>query len=650
MNENPALTRVRRHEVFTAMPEQELPVLFGLLEGLDLSALDCLTIRDMLQLTGLQSDAALFAVLALMFAMTAEGSLCLEVSASSLVARLNAGCGLSDARRLTQRFRRHLDEGSYEALITEKSGVFVPLVLVRRRDGDLLYFHRFFQHEKSLERGMEAFIEVPPPDLAQPADGVIDRLYSAPLCLRRAVGAQPLEKDPRQAMALKCGLEKRFAIISGGPGTGKTSLMVNLVRALVRMGVPANRIFLGAPTGRAAQRMSEALQYYLSTIREPDDDDRSLADLSGSTLHKMLGYRPGRNDFRYDRDNPLPADAVVLDEASMVDVVMMDHFLQAVDPRCTRLIFLGDRDQLPSVAAGAVFASMIPRQDGDHRFRDHMVLLEKVHRSGKRLAELAVSLNAGRVPEKAPVSMEGALVMPDDDWCQVPYEGPGRWQRDQSRWLRHQYLQLHRDGGPAFRDTVTLARGRSRAELLGTEEGRVLLQQLFRQMNGCRILTLVRRGPLGCEAINRRLAAEMSLAVEGAAAATDRLFSGALVLVTRNDYGRQLFNGDLGVALRDDEGLCRVYFQRAGAFAGFSRQQLPAWEFGYAVTVHKSQGSEFDDVLLVLPDDESHRLLFREIVYTGVTRARRRVIIYGPRRVLERAVSRPSERTSGLVW
>jgi len=644
------LSRMRSMDVFAGLSEEALPVLLDLVDGLDLSPLDCLTVRDLLQLTGLRSDAALFAVLAVMFSLTAEGSLCLDVSAASLAASLAPGCGRENARRLAERFGRRLAAGRYETLIAVDSDAYLPLVLVRHKGRELLYFHRFFRHEKNLEQGVQAFLSGPRLALVEPAEVIVDRLFSPPLCLRRSAGGEPLEKDAQQVQALKDCLENRFTIVSGGPGTGKTSLMANMVRALVRTGVSPERIFLGAPTGRAAQRMTEALQHYLGTIREPAECDRELSALCGSTLHKMLGYRPGRNDFRYNAANLLPAEAVVLDEASMVDVVMMDHFLQAVDSRSTRLVLLGDRDQLPSVEAGAVFASMFPGKDRSHPFRDHVVLLEKVYRSGRRLAELAASLNAGRVPNGESVSLKSALEMSDDSWCRVAFRGSGAWQQDQSYWLQDQYLRPQAGGEPSLRDTVSLAVGRSQSELIGSEGGRALLTRLFQHLDGCRILTLVRRGPFGCETVNRHLAAEMSLAIEGTAAMPGGLFSGALVLITRNDYGRQLFNGDLGVALRDDEGLCRVYFQRSGAFAGFSRQQLPAWEFGYAVTVHKSQGSEFDDILLVLPGEEGNRLLSREIVYTGVTRARCRVIIYGARRVLEQGIRRKIERTSGLVW
>ncbi len=650
MTEKADAASLHELSVFGQIDAGQIAELAALIERLELSMLDCLTLRDLLRLGAVHADAALFAVVAALFAAAAEGSLCLEVSPEALASLLGPGCGPQRAHELAAQFCRRLDQGRYASLIADDPCAYLPLVRVSADGKKRLYFHRYFCHERRLAQRLEAFLEQPRQQPQPPPETIVEALFSPGGCLRERPGGAPLAKDRRQVDAIMCCLQKPFTIISGGPGTGKTSLMVNLVRALVRAGAAPERIYLGAPTGRAAQRMTEAMQQYLSSIREPSEQDLCLAETGGSTLHKMLGYRNARDDFRYNAANPLPADAVVVDEVSMVDVVMMNRLLQAVDPRRTRLILLGDRDQLPSVEAGAVFAGLIPRGEGDHRFREHLVLLEKVYRSGRRLAALAAGINAGRMPERAPLSLQDALRMPADEWCRVAPRGAAEWQRDQDIWLRAQYLAPQAEAASSFRDVTLQAAGRGEDALTGSRQGRRLLTRLFGYVNACRILTLVRGGPFGCEAVNRRLADGVRLAVEGAAGQGRELFSGALVLITRNDYARQLFNGDMGIALRDDEGVCRVYFQRAGAFIGFSRQQLPAWEFGYAVTVHKSQGSEFQDVLLVLPDDANHRLLSREIVYTGVTRARRRVIVYGNDRVLARAVGRRIERTSGLFW
>jgi exodeoxyribonuclease V alpha subunit len=186
---------------------------------------------------------------------------------------------------------------------------------------------------------------------------------SEPLSLRVSKNGALLIKDRHQINAIKLALSSQFSIISGGPGTGKTSLMVNILRCLVRAHIHTEKIdtekidiekiLLAAPTGRAAQRMTEAVSGNISTIANPSPEDIRLLKLKGATLHKILKYKAYKNDFHYKDTNPLPASVIVVDEASMIDVVMMDKFLQAIDPAKTRLIFMGDKDQLPSVEAGA---------------------------------------------------------------------------------------------------------------------------------------------------------------------------------------------------------------------------------------------------------------------------------------------------------
>ena len=158
--------------------------------------------------------------------------------------------------------------------------------------------------------------------------------------------------------------------------------MVNILRCLVRAGIPISHIIFGAPTGRAAQRITETVQNNIATIQEPAAEDLDLLNLKGSTLHKILRYRSYAHDFYYQHSNPLPASVVLIDEVSMVDVVMLDKFLQAVDPVKTKLVFLGDKDQLPSVEAGSVFEEMIPNEIRASRFKNRFVVLQKVYRSG----------------------------------------------------------------------------------------------------------------------------------------------------------------------------------------------------------------------------------------------------------------------------
>ncbi|NQU12608.1 MAG: ATP-binding domain-containing protein [Desulfobacteraceae bacterium] len=185
-------------------------------------------------------------------------------------------------------------------------------------------------------------------------------------------------------------------------------------------------------------------------------------------------------------------------------------------------------------------------------------------------------------------------------------------------------------------------------QLITSDSGQVILEQIFAVVERARILSIVRKGSYGCVGVNYQICEHLYSKFDDKA--NSNIFPGAVIMVTRNDYSKELFNGDVGVVLRDPKGTYRAFFPRFGSYISFAVDMLPPWEHAFAMTVHKSQGSEFDDVLLVLPEDEAHRLLTREIVYTGITRAKKRIIIYGKESALATALERKIERQSGLTW
>jgi exodeoxyribonuclease V alpha subunit len=411
-----------------------------------------------------------------------------------------------------------------------------------------------------------------------------------------------------------------------------------------------SRIILGAPTGRAAQRMTETVQNNIVSIQELSSEDSALLDLKGSTLHKILGYRNSQHAFYYRESNPLPASVVVIDEVSMVDVVMLDKFLQAIDPAQTKLILIGDKNQLPSVEAGAVFAEMIPDGTRAARFEDRFVVLQKVYRSGTNLLELANQANQGSFPPFKAVAFDKALSQAPDQWAFVNAESFGQWQEHLHQWVNVQYLSPISGGDESYATLITRAGEMTADNITSSEAGRSLLGRIFSVVERARILSLLRNGMYGCTVINDVIADHLVHIFDPSAKRQSDGFSGALVIITRNDYSKELFNGDVGVIIKDAHEAYRAFFHRSGSYISFPVNLLPSWEFAFAMTVHKSQGSEFDDVLLVLPDDENHRLLTREIVYTGITRAKKRVLLYGSQPALKTALQRKIRRQSGLMW
>jgi len=620
-------------------------------QALDLSSIDWMTIRDLLELGNLQNDHPLIIVLALMFAAMREGSLCLELNHSH-IGRLVPRTEIEEVNDLITRFLIGLKKNRYRHLVaTDKSNRY-PLVFETTAGTKRLYFQKYYFHEKNLHRRIKALLSVDPSCDASDSsiDSILNEIYSEEQSLRLGKTGRPINRDPDQVAAIRQTLSSPFTIVSGGPGTGKTSVMVNILRGLVRTGIPANQIALAAPTGRAARRITEAVSKQLPTIPSPSNEDRQLLALKGSTLHKLLRYSRHRHDFYYHKGNPLPVDVAIIDEVSMVDVVMLAKFLNALDPAHTRLILVGDKDQLPSVEAGAVFAEMIPTDDRLAIFKDHLVILRHIYRAGVEINELAAKLNRGQCPLYEPVVFKAALEGKIDRWTVVAPMAPDRWQNGLHQWADYYLLKPAVKNSKSYDYLIKEAARKDRKDFTRTDAGRHLLEQIFELMGRMKILTLLRHGPFGCYGINQIIQQYLVSCMDTALDPVTGIFSGALIMVTRNDYGKDLYNGDIGVVIRNTDSGFRAHFQHGDEYHDFAVGQLPNWEMAFALTVHKSQGSEFDDVLLVLPEDPEHRLLTREILYTGVTRARKRVIIYGQRQSIKTAVSRKIARQSGLVW
>lgn len=522
-----------------------------------------------------------------------EGDVCIELAAHAAHGELEAWAAALRASALVGR-----------------PGDFAPLILDERRR---LYLARYWNHERKLADDLLARAAAPFDDIdAARLQADLDRLFGAP-------PANGVAADGQRAAAEKAVL-RRLCVISGGPGTGKTSTVVRLLAALQMHYRGALVIRLAAPTGKAAARMQEAVR---EAKRKLGLDAAILAAIpeQAGTLHRLLGTRPDSPAFRHDRSHPLPLDVLVVDEASMIDLALMSRLAEALPPHA-RLILLGDRDQLASVEAGAVFGDLCAGAGtAQIGFADAIALLHKSYRFGadSGIGKLAQAIRRG--------DAEAVLAL-----LRTPPAPDLRWRED--GWRDHGAalaLRLHQ----GYRDYFSAVRARAPVDALFGLFGRF------------RVLCAHREGGAGVEGLNRLLEDGLRSGTENAPRGP--WYHGRPVMVTRNDYPLALFNGDIGIAFDSggEDGL-RVYFQGAeGQLRDFAPGRLPPHETVYAMTVHKSQGSEFDDVLLVLPDTAAP-VLNRALLYTAVTRARRHVELWGEAAILEQAVSRESARSSGL--
>ncbi|MFO8090656.1 MAG: exodeoxyribonuclease V subunit alpha [Desulfatiglandaceae bacterium] len=510
-------------------------------------------------------------------------------------------------------------------------GGFAPLVLEKP---SRLYLFRYWQYEKDLAESILSRARQP--------EGT-NGLTVPPGVIAGFRRSQVFSEPDWQRVAVCIALLKKLCVISGGPGTGKTTVVGDIISlALSEREGPSPRIALAAPTGKAAVRLQEAVAGKLTSLGVP------ASEIPGaSTIHRLLGTVRGSPYFRHNESNLLPFDLVVLDEASMIDLALMSKLVRAV-PERSHLVILGDRDQLSSVDPGSVLGDLCGVEDMNRfsasfintssRFGvfpdqgtvptgagspgpllDCLVELKRSYRfeasSGIGEISRAVRLGNGR----AAFEMLESGAFPDAVWRHLP--SPDKLAAAIAPRILTFYRNLAKVGKPA---------------------------EALDRFDDFRLLCALREGPYGVRALNRCV--EWVLAREGVIRPDTRWYRGRPILVTSNDYNLNLFNGDLGVILPDSSagGRLRVFFRTGESIRAFAPAGLPEHETVYATTVHKSQGAEFDEALIILPDRPSP-VLTRELIYTALTRARGRVEIWGRPEVFIQAVGFRTRRGSGLA-
>jgi len=571
-----------------------------------------------------EADSLLAYSAALVSQNNANGDVCVELDqytklpffSSDRIAPHDMPCGIG-----LEQWRHSLLESACVGNVGDET----PLIL----DDNRLYLNRYWHFESSVAESIASRLqplpEIDPDKLSQQ----LARLFP---------GDERQQSLNEQALAVALAAVRRFVVISGGPGTGKTTTVIKIL-ALLLSQQPAMRIKLAAPTGKAAARMMESIQL-LRNDSLIDPGIRDLIPQQASTIHRLLGYNNHR--FRYSAHNPLALDCLVIDEASMLDLTLIYRLLDAL-PAQARVILLGDRDQLASVAAGNVLGDItghgreigysqcvrdrlasildrpvedIPQVELSGSISDSVALLTQSYRFSRDsdIASLAKLINAGNgeaVVELLSQSNSGLNLHPPSENSIKP---------STLDWTLESFRAVIEC------DTVS---------------------QALDEFDRTRVLCAIHSGPFGVDAVNRTI--------------TDRLlpnrpfdpaydYHGKPILITANDYELNLFNGDTGLLWRDEGGLLRACFRGSDqSIRELPIYSLPEHVTAWAMTVHKSQGSEFESVLLILPDDEETKVVSRELLYTGVTRARRNLLIHSTEKVLIRACEKLTQRSSGLA-
>ena len=581
------------------------------------------------RLVATESQPALLLAAACVSAEAGEGHVCLPLS-NLCEDSLFAGRQPALAQAIWQAAGKPDD---WPSLLADWSAVsngsrVTPLVLSNQR----LYLHRLW-HSEGRVADFFAAQDVKTAFDMRAAGDVLNSLF----------GDQP---ENWQKIAAAVALTRKTAVISGGPGTGKTTTVAKLLAALIRLNPGALRIQLAAPTGKAAARLTESLGRALQDLAVSDEERRRFP-AEATTLHRLLGAQPDTQRLRYHAGNPLHLDVLVVDEASMVDLSMMAKLIAAL-PAHARVVFLGDRDQLASVEAGAVLGDICRCTESGYSLaraeqlalltgctlqgsddgqapvvRDSICLLQKSYRfdASSGIGQLAKAINLGDAEQ-----VRAVFAAAHDDVSYQTLNSAEAYQvmLDEVAQGYQPFLQLIRQqADPA---EVIAAFGRYQ------------------------LLCALRDGPFGVQGLNQRIEQRlMQLQRIRRPGIGSRWYAGRPVMITRNDSALGLFNGDIGITLRDEEGNLKVFFPLPdGSIKAIQPSRLPSHETAWVMTVHKSQGSEFDHTALVMPT-QFLPVLTRELVYTAITRARKQLTIYSEPGVFQRAVQLQTQRRSGLV-
>ncbi len=509
---------------------------------------------------------------------------------------------------------------------------FVPIIT----DNTRLYLHRYWHYEKSLAESIRERVQ----------SGMEDVDFAIlKNSLSRMFPEKERQKTDWQKVAAFTAVTRNFCVISGGPGTGKTTTVVKILAILLELFENQKlNIALAAPTGKAAARLQESISNAKNHLSCPDVIKNLLPE-EVSTIHRLLGTKPDTPYFRHNAKNPLPCDVLVLDEASLVDLALMSKLFTALKPQ-SRVILLGDRDQLASVEAGAVLADICGERETEIFSKD--------------FSEKWKSMDFESVPMKQSLGkfspLNDSIIELRENFRFKAESGIGSLsvaiKKGEAASALH-ILKNERHEGLAWKE---LPPPKSLPQYLGEKIistfEKVLnaknYSEAFIYLQQFRILCALKNGPFGVVSVN--LLAEKALKKAGLIKTDTDWYHGRPIMVTRNDYSLNLFNGDTGMVLPDpgpEKKLLAFFPGPDGSFKKFLPQVLPEHETVFAMTVHKSQGSEFDQVLLLLPD-KSSPVLTRELVYTGITRAKGSVEIWGKEDVFQKAVKNRVERMSGL--
>ncbi len=528
-----------------------------------------------------------------------------------------------------------------EQLVTFKNGAKQPFVLHNNR----LYLQRYFNYETAIVSRIKAFVESEKyeaqkrsKELKLNAD-FIKTVFSGSSLPKSTIAAENVDW---QLVAAVSAVLNNFTIITGGPGTGKTTTVAKILAILYTIN-PNLKVALTAPSGKAAVRMAESLK--ASSLNVDENISQKLKAIAPSTIHRLLKYVPDSPYFKHNKGNTVNYDVVIVDESSMIDVALFAKLLDAIGPE-TRLILLGDKDQLASVEAGSLFGDLCKTQSGLEVFT-----AERAQLINSFISNTARQIPADYILKETAHLLSEHIIELKRSHRFTSDKGIGKFSKaiiKNDCAALHEYLQDNAD------DQVTIDTEYSNELFEQFAEGYTDyikepdIKKALQRLNQLRVLCAVREGGQGLYSLNTAI--ENYLRRKKLINKNSEYYENRPIIITKNYYSLGLFNGDVGIIRPDESGILKAWFEDSdnelkSVFPGYIAES----ETVFAMTIHKSQGSEYDQVLVVLPDNINISILTRELLYTAVTRAKSKVIVQASEEVILHTAEGVVERASGIM-
>ncbi|HLS30379.1 MAG TPA: exodeoxyribonuclease V subunit alpha [Flavobacteriaceae bacterium] len=524
-------------------------------------------------------------------------------------------------------------------LLTKDPEIIRPFILYKNN----FYIYKYFQYESKVLKRIGEFNRVS----QEQAENRRSKVYGEKDFLEDFINA---ENEKLQFVAAINAFLNQFSIITGGPGTGKTTTVAKLLSMLNHLAENDLKIALAAPTGKAAKRMEESLNSRDEHLKKNLKGDFALP--KATTIHRLLKVKyPRMHHFKKNSENPLNYDVVIIDEASMIDVPLFAKLLEAIDPEKTRLILLGDQNQLPSVGAGSMFKDLCESVKPENPIKNALnifsrdfvacfnaILPTEFYLSDKNSPPKATCelgdnitelMHSFRFSEKSEIGqISQAVLQGETSIVKSFYEANG------------EKVQLQEEFKSDEKENSDLQEITRKYQAFIEEDD---IEKALDKFNDVRVLCATKRGDHGVKRLNEQIEKQLQINPE-----YKKFYHNRPIMITRNNRELGLYNGDTGMVRKEDNGELKAHFRIGDEIKSFSVGLMNEVETVFAMTIHKSQGSEFKYVYLFLPTQEDSRILTRELIYTGITRGKEQVKIYSPENVITKGIQKTVTRVSGI--